>query len=47
MRIGEHEFGTVSYDADADVLYGNFMEVMNELQDNGYFQVGLIGEDIS
>ena len=33
--------------ADADVLDGNFMEVMNELQDNGYFQIGLIGEDIS
>jgi len=33
--------------ADADVLYGDFMAVMNELQDNGFFQVGLIGEDVS
>ena len=33
--------------ADADVLYGQFMEVMNTLQDEGYFKVGLIGEDIS
>lgn len=33
--------------ADADVLYGQFMEVLNALQDDGYFQVGLIGEDIS
>ena len=33
--------------ADADVLYGQFMDVMNILQDEGYFKVGLIGEDIS
>lgn len=33
--------------ADADVLYGQFMEVLNALQDDGFFQVGLIGEDIS
>ena len=33
--------------ADADVLYEDFMAVMNELQDNGFFQVGLIGEDLS
>jgi biopolymer transport protein ExbD len=33
--------------AEPDVLYGQFMDVMNLLQDNGYFKVGLIGEDIS
>src|SRR5690606_14769113 len=33
--------------ADADVLYGSFMEVMNTLQDNGFFKIGLLGEDIS
>ena len=33
--------------ADADVLYGQFMDVMNTLQDEGFFKVGLIGEDIS
>jgi biopolymer transport protein ExbD len=33
--------------ADADVLYGQFMDVMNALQDEGFFKVGLIGEDIS
>lgn len=33
--------------ADSEVLYGQFMEVLNALQDDGFFQVGLIGEDIS
>ena len=32
--------------ADADVLYGDFMSVMNNLQDKGWFQIGLINEDI-
>ena len=49
-EIGKGEASTeerIFIRADADVLYGNFMEVMNELQDNGYFQVGLLGEDLS
>lgn len=33
--------------AEAEVLYGQFMDVLNLLQDEGYFKVGLIGEDIS
>ncbi len=33
--------------ADADVLYQDFMAVLNELQGNGYYKVGLINEDIS
>jgi len=33
--------------AQADVEYGQFMEVLNELQDNGFFKVGLINEDIA
>lgn len=33
--------------ADADVLYNDFMRVMNELQGKGWLQVGLINEDIS
>ena len=33
--------------ADADVLYVDFMAVLNVLQYNGYFKVGLINEDIS
>ena len=33
--------------AEAEVPYGDFMGVMNELKANGFRQVGLIGEDIS
>lgn len=33
--------------ADKDVLYGDFMGVMNMLQDNGFYSVALIGEDKS
>jgi len=33
--------------ADADVLYEDFMAVLNVLQGSGYFKVGLINEDIS
>jgi biopolymer transport protein ExbD len=31
--------------ADTDVLYGDFMGVMNMLQDNGFYSVALVGED--
>ena len=30
---------------DRDVLYGDFMGVMNMLQDNGFYSVALVGED--
>ena len=33
--------------AQADVVYDQFMAVLNELQDNGYYTIGLINEDIS
>ena len=32
--------------ADRDVLYGEFMAVMNDLQGNGFFQVALINEEL-
>ena len=32
--------------ADPEVTYNQFMEVMNELQDKGFFKVGLLNEDI-
>ena len=32
--------------AQPDVTYDQFMEVMNTLQENGYFKVGLLNEDI-
>ena len=31
--------------ADKNVLYGDFMGVMNQLQDNGFYSVALVGED--
>ena len=31
--------------ADRDTLYGDFMGVMNMLQDNGFYSVALVGED--
>jgi len=33
--------------ADAEVKYNQFMEVMNALQDNGFYKVGLLNEDIT
>ncbi len=32
--------------AQAEVRYEQFMEVMNRLQENGYYKVGLLNEDI-
>jgi len=32
---------------DQDVLYQDFMAIMNKLQDNGYYSVALVGEDKS
>jgi len=32
--------------AQAEVRYNQFMEVMNTLQENGFFKVGLLNEDI-
>ncbi len=31
--------------ADKDTEYGDFLEVMNKLQDNGFYSVALVGED--
>ncbi|UDF02930.1 biopolymer transporter ExbD [Asticcacaulis sp. AND118] len=31
---------------DADIEYNDFMSVLNVLQDNGFFKIGLINEDI-
>jgi biopolymer transport protein ExbD len=33
--------------ADQATRYGNFMQVMNALQDNGFYSVALVGEDQS
>jgi biopolymer transport protein ExbD len=33
--------------ADQQTRYGDFMQVMNALQDNGFYSVALVGEDAS
>ncbi|HYF22888.1 MAG TPA: biopolymer transporter ExbD [Caulobacteraceae bacterium] len=33
--------------ADPDVEYASFMEVLNEMQDKGFYKIGLINEDIT
>jgi biopolymer transport protein ExbD len=33
--------------ADGNVEYGNFMNVMNALQDGGFYKVALVGEDLA
>ena len=37
---------TVLIRADRDVLYEDFMTVVNSLQQNGFYKVGLISEDL-
>ena len=37
--------GSIFIRADKDVLYGDFMGVMNMLQDNNFYSVALVGED--
>jgi biopolymer transport protein ExbD len=37
---------TVLIRADREVLYEDFMEVVNTLQQNGFYKVGLISEDL-
>ncbi|MFI4934685.1 MAG: ExbD/TolR family protein [Caulobacterales bacterium] len=32
--------------ADKDVRYGQFMDVINQLQTDGYFKIGLISEEV-
>lgn len=44
-RLGDKE-ERVMIRSDADVMYNDFMTVMNDLQDKGWLQVGLINEDI-
>ena len=38
---------TVMVRADADVRYEQFMNVLNALQDAGYYKLGLISEDLT
>jgi biopolymer transport protein ExbD len=52
MKINDPNVGVpteerVMIRADADVTYDQFMSVVNQLQTDGFFKVGLINEDIS
>ncbi|MFN3857010.1 MAG: biopolymer transporter ExbD [Caulobacter sp.] len=43
---GNYQEERVFIRADPDVLYDQFMAVLNVLQANGYFKVGLINEEV-
>ena len=45
-QAGPKDEQRVMIRADADVLYADFMGVLNQLQTSGWFKVGLINEDI-
>jgi len=48
LQLGERRNPTkerIFIRADKDVMYGDFMGVMNMLQDNGFYSVALVGED--
>ena len=47
-QVGAHRDATherIFIRGDKDVTYGDFMGVMNMLQDNGFYSVALVGED--
>jgi len=48
LQLGESRNPTkerIFIRADKDVMYGDFMAVMNMLQDNQFYSVALVGED--
>ncbi|CAN5322796.1 biopolymer transporter ExbD [soil metagenome] len=45
-QSGSKEDQRVMVRADADVMYADFMGVLNQLQTAGWYKVGLINEDI-
>jgi biopolymer transport protein ExbD len=48
LAAGGHQADTrVFIRGDQNVEYGKFLEVMNSLQDNGFYSVALVGEDKS
>jgi len=46
-RAGDTTNERVFIRADENVEYGKFLDVMNTLQDNGFYSVALVGEDRS
>ncbi|HUZ12547.1 MAG TPA: biopolymer transporter ExbD [Caulobacteraceae bacterium] len=49
QAVGDNPISTVRVfiRGDQNVEYGHFLDVMNTLQDNGYYSVALVGEDRS
>ncbi len=47
MKPGGQTTERVFIRGDQNVEYGKFLEVMNTLQDNGFYSVALVGEDRS
>ena len=47
LNIAKPTEETVMIRADGDVRYEQFMNVLNALQDAGYYKVGLISEDLT
>ena len=45
IRTRDPEKERIFIRADQTTRYGNFMQVMNALQDNGFYSVALVGED--
>jgi biopolymer transport protein ExbD len=45
--VGSRGHERIFIRGDQDVLYQDFMDVMNKLQDNGFYSVALVGEDKS
>ena len=43
--LGDRE-NRIMVRADRDVIYGNVMRVMNVLQDNGFYKVALVAEEV-
>ena len=47
VKVGNPTEEVVMIRADGDVRYEQFMNILNTLQDAGYYKVGLISEDLS
>ena len=47
VRAGAPANARVFIRGDSDVEYGKFLELMNTMQDNGFYSVALVGEDRS
>jgi TonB system transport protein ExbD (group 1) len=47
VRVGDTTNERIFIRGDENVEYGKFLDVMNTLQDNGFYSVALVGEDRS